>query len=123
MYSFDKMLYDLLYQQSIRFRLRHWGRMAKARPRLLGVIVALAAVRNFCKLFAPSKLRSETMLRWEREVQLRQKSAKAQLQLSLPGSAGILPASDSSSAGVPPTAGSESAIPGSAGVPPALVKK
>lgn len=32
--SFDKSMYDMLFQQSYRFRIRHWLRAIKARPRL-----------------------------------------------------------------------------------------
>lgn len=32
--AFDRGIYDMLYQQSYRFRLRHWGRLIKARPKL-----------------------------------------------------------------------------------------
>jgi hypothetical protein len=32
--SFDKQIYDLLYQHSFRFRIGHWWRHLRARPRL-----------------------------------------------------------------------------------------
>ncbi len=34
--SFDKTIYDLLFQRSYRFRLAHWWRILKARPKLFG---------------------------------------------------------------------------------------
>ena len=120
MYSFDKMIYDLLYQQSYRFRLRHWFKLGKARPRLFGAIVVLAAMKTLGKLFAPQEGPSEAMLRLEQEIKLKQRSTKASSRNAIPGSAGVSPASSSTipgSAGVPPA--SSSAIPGSAGVPPA----
>lgn len=39
--SYDRMLYNLLYQQSWRFRIRHWARKFKRRPRLLAAKLAV----------------------------------------------------------------------------------
>lgn len=44
LYSYDKMIYDLLYQQSYRFRIRHWFRAA-ARPRLFAARILLRVAR------------------------------------------------------------------------------
>jgi hypothetical protein len=44
LYSYDKMIYDLLYQQSYRFRVRHWMRAA-ARPRLFAARILLRLAR------------------------------------------------------------------------------
>ena len=56
--SFDKALYDMLYQQSIRFRITHWGRLAKARPRLL---LAKIVNRIARMIFGAMGFREESM--------------------------------------------------------------
>jgi glycosyltransferase involved in cell wall biosynthesis len=48
--SFDKGIYDLLYQQSYRFRLRHWGRLIKARPKLFAAKVLYKISGLFLRL-------------------------------------------------------------------------
>jgi glycogen(starch) synthase len=49
LYSFDKMIYDLLYQRSYRFRIVHWWKLGTARPRLLAARVLLRVVRGVSK--------------------------------------------------------------------------
>jgi glycosyltransferase involved in cell wall biosynthesis len=56
--SFDKALYDMLYQRSIRFRITHWGRLAKARPRLL---LAKIVNRIARMIFGAMGFREESM--------------------------------------------------------------
>jgi glycosyltransferase involved in cell wall biosynthesis len=75
MYSFDKMMYDLLYQESIAFRFKHWGRLARRRPRLMGAKVLAVLVRKFLP-FLPNKKRQTNMLNWlESEIKVKQKAA------------------------------------------------
>ncbi len=75
MYSFDKMLYDLLYQESIAFRFKHWGRLMRTRPRLMGAKVLAMIVRKFLP-FSPIKNRQASMLnRLEEEIKVKQRKA------------------------------------------------
>ncbi|HEY9713077.1 MAG TPA: glycosyltransferase family 4 protein, partial [Chroococcales cyanobacterium] len=46
MMSFDKMLYDLLYQQSTEFRVKHWAKLGRNRPRLLTAKAVVAAAKT-----------------------------------------------------------------------------
>lgn len=48
--SYDKMIYDLLYVHSWRFRIRHWFRLIKARPRLSLAKVCLKSARLLSSL-------------------------------------------------------------------------
>lgn len=75
MYSFDKMMYDLLYQESIAFRFKHWGRLAKTRPRLMGAKILAALVRKFLP-FLPMKSKQANMLsKLEEEIKIKQRKA------------------------------------------------
>jgi Glycosyl transferases group 1 len=75
MYAFDKMLYDLLYQESIAFRFKHWGRLAKNRPRLMGAKILAALVRKFLP-FSPMKSRQASILsKLEEEIKVKQRKA------------------------------------------------
>lgn len=49
--SFDKSIYDLLFQQSYRFRLRHWWRILRARPKLFTVKLISKALRKALRFF------------------------------------------------------------------------
>jgi glycogen synthase len=51
LYAFDRMLYDLLYQESWRFRLRHWWRLGSRRPRLFAGKLALRACRALVAIY------------------------------------------------------------------------
>ncbi|HEY9676709.1 MAG TPA: glycosyltransferase family 4 protein [Drouetiella sp.] len=75
MYSFDKMLYDLLYQESIAFRFKHWGRLLRRRPRLMGAKVLATLMRKFMP-FMPNKEQQASRLRkLEEEIRDKQKAA------------------------------------------------
>jgi glycosyltransferase involved in cell wall biosynthesis len=50
LYSYDKMLYDLLYRESFRFRIRHWWRLGTKRPRLLMAKVFVRFANAFLQL-------------------------------------------------------------------------
>ena len=72
MYSFDKMMYDLLYQESIAFRFKHWGRLARRRPRLMGAKVLATVMRKLFLPFLPKKNRQSNMLNWlESEIKIK----------------------------------------------------
>lgn len=64
MYSFDKMIYDLLYQQSWRFRLRHWGRLITSRPRLMAAKVLLKVTRGLTAPLIPKSKPQPALIRW-----------------------------------------------------------
>jgi len=42
LFAYDKMMYELLYLHSFRFRLTHWGRLIIKRPRLFAAKVSMA---------------------------------------------------------------------------------
>lgn len=48
--SFDKQVYDLLFQRSYRFRIGHWGRAIRARPKLFAVTVLTKISRGILRL-------------------------------------------------------------------------
>ena len=76
MYSFDKMLYDLLYQESIAFRFRHWAKLGMRRPRLLGAKIVLRFAQKFCSVFlAKHEPSSAALAKFEEEIKDKQKRA------------------------------------------------
>jgi glycosyltransferase involved in cell wall biosynthesis len=64
MYSLDKQVYDMLYQQSWRFRIRHWWLLASSRPQLLMAKVCLKIVRAFAKLFGGASHNQSGLVAW-----------------------------------------------------------
>src|SRR6185437_8269927 len=78
MYSFDKMIYDLLYQQSWRFRLRHWGRLITSRPRLMAAKVLLKVTRGLTGALMPKSKPQPALIRWlEEQVATKQEEPLA----------------------------------------------
>lgn len=72
LYSFDKMIYDVLYQTSFRFRLRHWWRLGSSRPRLFAARVLLRAAKGISGIFLP-KNTAPALVRWlEKQINERQ---------------------------------------------------
>jgi glycosyltransferase involved in cell wall biosynthesis len=72
LYSFDRMLYDLLYQYSWRFRLSHWMHMGLARPRLFIAKILLSVARGASRLFAKNRP-APTLVRWlEQQIEAKQ---------------------------------------------------
>jgi glycosyltransferase involved in cell wall biosynthesis len=61
MASYERMVFDLLYQMSWRFRFRHWFSMAKARPRLF-------LAKTFA--FVADKALALTGKSWDRRVEI-----------------------------------------------------
>ncbi len=55
--AFDTMIYDTLYQYSWRFRIRHWGRVLRYRPRLFAAKLALR-LTGICRLITGNKISS-----------------------------------------------------------------
>ncbi|HEY9793565.1 MAG TPA: glycosyltransferase family 4 protein [Candidatus Obscuribacterales bacterium] len=69
LYSFDKMLYELLYQASWRFRIKHWYGQAITRPRLFGARVVLRIARAASTTFLPSSTPTPAFISWlEKEI-------------------------------------------------------
>lgn len=75
LYTFDKMLYDLLYVQSFRFRLRHWWTLVTGRPRLFVARVLLRLVRLVGK-----RNNRSALVQWlERQIAEKQDNPLAQI--------------------------------------------
>jgi glycogen(starch) synthase len=82
LYSFDKMVYDLLYQQSYRFRIRHWWRLGTARPRLLAARVLLRLVRSVSR-----RNQRSALVQWlEKQIAEKQEEPMAQIAARTAGS-------------------------------------
>lgn len=61
--SFDRTIYDLLFQQSYRFRLTHWWQILKARPKLFAAKTASKALRASLRLFGVNSANMPTVLK------------------------------------------------------------
>jgi glycosyltransferase involved in cell wall biosynthesis len=80
LYSFDKMLYDLLYVTSWRFRIRHWYRLGTTRPRLLLARAVLRFARGISSAVLPKSSPAPGFVRWlEAQVNERQEQPFASL--------------------------------------------
>lgn len=72
LYSFDKMLFDLLYRQSLRFRWRHWWRLGTSRPRLLAAKILLRLTKAITSVL-PDNGRPSALVTWlEQQVSAKQ---------------------------------------------------
>jgi len=77
LYSFDKMIYDMLYQHSYRFRIGHWMRMAKARPRMFAARVVLRLAKAGTALFTRNRASQPAFVRWlEQQIQERETAVR-----------------------------------------------
>jgi glycosyltransferase involved in cell wall biosynthesis len=76
LYSYDKMLYDLLYLQSYRFRLKHWWTLVSKRPRLSLAKVFVKLARTWDSLSGRGS--SELVRQLEEEIRVRQRRAQAE---------------------------------------------
>lgn len=73
MFTFDKMVYDLLYQRSIRFRLKHWSTLVTSRPRLMAAKVLLKLTRAFTSVVIPRSKPKPAFVTWlEQQITTRQ---------------------------------------------------
>jgi glycosyltransferase involved in cell wall biosynthesis len=80
LFSFDKMIYDLLYQYSWRMRLQHWLRLGNVRPRLLLAKGLLRLSRLIWNPAKSSKVVSPNFVQWlEHEVKTKQDDPLAKL--------------------------------------------
>lgn len=69
LYCFDRMIYNLLYQSSWRFRLNYWRHFLLHRPRLFIAKAVLACYRPFGKLSRGSKQTPPALISWlEKEI-------------------------------------------------------
>lgn len=79
-YGFDKMLYDMLYQQSFRFRIRHWWLLGTARPRLLMARALLRLARAMGGGTASQSASKPGLVQWlERQISEKQEEPLTQL--------------------------------------------
>jgi glycogen(starch) synthase len=67
LYSFDRMLYDLMYQVSWRFRFKHWWNLATSRPRLMAAKTALRFARTVSPLISPHRNSTPAIVQWLEE--------------------------------------------------------
>jgi len=73
LFSFDQMLYDLLYLKSYRFRINHWWRLITTRPRLSLLKAVLSCARRFVRLLGiPQEETPSVVARLEEAVKVRQ---------------------------------------------------
>jgi glycosyltransferase involved in cell wall biosynthesis len=88
LYSFDRMMFDLLYRQSLRFRIRHWWRLGTSRPKLLVAKIMLRAAQLVTSRL-PKTGKPAALLAWlEREVRCKQDDPLAALNKLAPSRPG-----------------------------------
>lgn len=76
--SFDKAIYDLLFQRSYRFRIAHWWRSIKARPKLFGAKLLAKTSRRAFLIFGTKEEKMPPMLKnWERSINSKDKGPLA----------------------------------------------
>lgn len=79
LYSYDKMLYDLLYLQSFRFRLRHWWTLITKRPRLsLAKLFVKFAKLGLGLAGRTPETAPSVLLRMEEEIRIKQRRANVE---------------------------------------------
>ncbi|MFA7336430.1 MAG: glycosyltransferase family 4 protein [Candidatus Obscuribacterales bacterium] len=61
--SFDKAIYDLLFQRSYRFRIAHWWRILKARPKLFSAKLVTKISKGALRLIGTKEDRMPTFLK------------------------------------------------------------
>jgi glycosyltransferase involved in cell wall biosynthesis len=77
LYSFDKMVYDMLYQHSWRFRIGHWLRKSKARPRLFAARVVLRLAKAGTALVTRNRVSQPAFVRWlEQQIEERETAVR-----------------------------------------------
>ncbi len=76
--AMDKMIYDLLYQQSYRFRVSHWFHFLKARPKLFVAKALSKTSRILLKLCGTKEERYPNFLRkLESDIKLKELAARS----------------------------------------------
>ncbi len=73
LYSYDKMIYDLLYQQSYRFRAKHWWMQITKRPRLSLAKLFIRIARLGFAAIGRKPEQVPTLQRLESEVRAKQR--------------------------------------------------
>lgn len=72
--SFDKSIYDMLFQRSYRFRIGHWWRVFKSRPRLFGAKLITKICCGFLRLLGTNEQRMPSILKnMEAEIAVKDK--------------------------------------------------
>jgi hypothetical protein len=72
--SFDKSIYDMLFQRSYRFRIGHWWRVFKSRPRLFGAKLITKVCCGFLRLLGTNEQRMPSILKnMEAEIAVKDK--------------------------------------------------
>ncbi|MBX9720964.1 MAG: glycosyltransferase family 4 protein, partial [Candidatus Obscuribacterales bacterium] len=73
LYALDRMVYNLMYQESYRFRLSYWFHHLLHRPRLFGAKALLALIRPVSRLICGRPDKSLAIEKWlESQVKSRQ---------------------------------------------------
>lgn len=74
LYAYDKMLYDMLYRFSWRFRIWHWWTIVRNRPRLLAAKAILKGAQAVCRMSGRNAANQpEFVRRLESQVEEKQK--------------------------------------------------
>lgn len=72
--AFDKAIYDLVFQRSYRYRIAHWWRAIKARPKLFGAkLIAKTFRRAFLMLGTKEERMPSLLKNWESTINLKDK--------------------------------------------------
>jgi lysophospholipid acyltransferase (LPLAT)-like uncharacterized protein len=80
LYSYHKMIYDLIYQTSICFRVKHWTRLILNRPKLT---LARALVKTGRPFLSVTKRHAPAMQKMEQEIAVREAERENLLRKSL----------------------------------------
>ncbi|HEY9784026.1 MAG TPA: glycosyltransferase family 4 protein [Candidatus Obscuribacterales bacterium] len=79
LYMMDKMIYDLLYAMSWRFRIWHWWTVARRRPLLFAARLGLKAAKLGCRIIGRNEARMpETVRRLEQAIEAKQGASSGQ---------------------------------------------
>jgi hypothetical protein len=80
LYALDRMIYNLMFQESYRFRLSYWMHHMMHRPKLFSAKAMLALVRPLSKLLHPRGDRVLGIQTWlEQQVKARQEDPFAKV--------------------------------------------
>ncbi|MBX9689494.1 MAG: glycosyltransferase family 4 protein [Candidatus Obscuribacterales bacterium] len=80
LYALDRMIYNLMYQESYRFRISYWLHHMMHRPRLFAAKTALAMVRPVSKIIYRRQDRVLPLQKWlETQVKSRQEDPMAKV--------------------------------------------
>lgn len=81
LYSLDRMIYNLMYQESFRFRFSYWVHYLLHRPRLFGAKAVLTLVRPLSRLIYGRQNKVLGLQKWlEQQVSSRQEDQLAKVR-------------------------------------------